>query len=249
MNADSKITLVFSGFAMVCLGVAVAFQDGLWGKVAPPVPIPPPNSVFTNTATARISAAQLIASGGDTSILDCYSCHDKKKKLVLKYDDKGRLLLPKAHQDLVYSMRNCAACHKTTDKVELKFDDNGDTIIPKAHEHLFLQHGSHGKNNSCFNCHNPDQLNQLVTRSGKKLTLEQSTELCASCHGPIYQDWLAGAHGRINGYWDQKLGPHKRKQCTSCHDPHAPAFPSYFPAPAPHFLHPTVVAKDRHGKE
>jgi predicted CXXCH cytochrome family protein len=233
--------LVLTGFALACLGLALAFRHDSWGKVLPPPPIPLADPVFTNTATARISAPELIASGGDASILECYACHDKKKKLELKYDADNHLLLPKAHQDLVYSMRNCAACHKTTDKVEMKFDDDGNTIVPPAHKHLMLQHGRHFRNNSCFNCHDPNQLNHLVTRDGKTLTLEQSTLLCASCHGPIYADWEAGAHGRISGYWDLKLGKATKRQCTSCHDPHAPAFPPYIPAPAPHLLHASAT--------
>ena len=33
----------------------------------------------------------------------------------------------------------------------------------------------------------------------------------------------------MTGHWDLTKGPRKRNHCTTCHDPHAPAFPKMLP--------------------
>jgi predicted secreted protein len=72
---------------------------------------------------------------------------------------------------------------------------------------IVMGHGKHGRNNNCFNCHNETNLTLLQPRDGRDLTFADSTQLCGSCHGPTYRDWLAGAHGRISGYWDRGSSP------------------------------------------
>ena len=161
---------------------------------------------FISTATARMSAADLIRSGGDTSGLDCYACHERNKPL------------------------------------KLKFNADGDVIVPKEHEDIVMGHGSHKRNNNCFNCHDETNLELLQTRDGRQIKLADSTLLCGSCHGPTYRDWEAGVHGRTSGFWQRAQGPIDRKGCTSCHNPHAPPFPSRQPAPGPHLLHPIANA-------
>ncbi|HZP58898.1 MAG TPA: hypothetical protein VFB27_01140, partial [Opitutaceae bacterium] len=131
--------------------------------------------------------------------------------------------------------------------VKLEYAQDGSVIIPKAHEDwLIVSHGRNDRNVNCFNCHNPQQIDQLLTRDGTKLRLDEATLLCASCHGTTYRDWQAGVHGRTNGFWDRKLGGITRQECTSCHDPHNPLFPRMIPLPAPHRLHgeATTTAKE-----
>jgi predicted CXXCH cytochrome family protein len=189
--------------------------------------------------TVRISAAQLIKSGGDTSGLACYACHHKDSPPVIKYDDQHRIVLPKEHADLIFSMRNCAECHAPDDPVKLNYADDGSLIMPEAHKNLLsMAHGRNARNDYCYNCHDPDELDQLHTAEGAKLKFDQATLLCAGCHGPTYRDWEAGVHGRTGGYWDRTAGPIKREECTSCHDPHAPSFTGLIPMPGPHLLHP-----------
>ena len=166
-----------------------------------PPSLTPVDPQFTNTATVRLSAAELIRTGGDTSGLTCYACHDTKKE------------------------------------VKLHLDTNGNVILPEEHKDLVMRHGRNLRNNQCFNCHDADNLELLQTRDGRQLKMEESTKLCASCHGPTYRDWEAGIHGRLSGYWNQQQGAVTRQDCTSCHDPHAPAFPSMKPGPGPHPLH------------
>jgi len=138
---------------------------------------------------------------------------------------------------------DCYICHEQGKPPALTFDTNNLTIIlPDEHSDLVMQHGRRNRNDNCFNCHDPDHLNKLKTRDGRLLDLQDSTPLCASCHGPTQRDWELGVHGRRSGYWDLTLGSATRLDCASCHNPHAPAIPSVEPAPAPHRLHPTPHA-------
>ena len=142
---------------------------------------------------------------------------------------------------------DCYACHEKGKPPTLRFDTNHNLVIPKEHEDIVMKHGSHGRNNVCFNCHNETNLVVLQTRDGRALKLEDSPALCGSCHGPTYRDWEAGAHGRTSGYWDHQAGPTDRKRCVNCHNPHAPPFPPRKPAPGPHplrgALHPALASQ------
>ena len=62
---------------------------------------------------------------------------------------------------------------------------------------------------------------------GRKLPFSEAQLLCAQCHGPQARDYLHGAHGGMNGYWDKARGT--RNTCTDCHDPHAPLYPAWTP--------------------
>ena len=163
----------------------------------------------------------------------CYACHKREQPVAPKFDAAGHLIPSVAHRDVVFSRMNCAACHAPEEKVELKFDAEGKILTPAAHTNDVARHGRTIGNDHCFNCHDPANLNELHTPGGKQLKLTESTLLCASCHGPSYRDWEAGVHGRRNGFWNAKLGATDRKDCTSCHDPHAPAIPLLKPLPPP----------------
>jgi formate-dependent nitrite reductase cytochrome c552 subunit len=201
MTATANKTLAQMGLTVVFVSLAAAFYFNLWGRLVARAPIPPTPPDFTNTATVRMSAAELFRTEGDTSGMACYSCHDEKKPVVVHFDTNGTVLLPEAHRDLV------------------------------------LRHGRSNRNNYCFNCHDPKNLELLRPREGQAFKLTESSRLCGSCHGPTYRDWEVGIHGRISGFWDRKRGAAVRQDCTSCHDPHAPAFPSMKPGPGPRALH------------
>lgn len=237
MKGDLRASVVLAVLSGIFLLLGRLFLTG-WGEPTSRLyDIPPTDGVFTNTATVRLSAEELIESGGDASGMDCYSCHEEGKEIELKYDENNQVITPPDHRDFIFSRMNCPACHRESEEVEMDWDDDGNIIIPDKHKNLVLRHGRFGRNNNCFNCHIPTQLNHVKTRQGRELELSQSTLLCASCHGPTYQDWEVGVHGRTSGYWDRDLGSITRKDCTSCHDPHAPDFPSMIPGPAPHPLH------------
>ena len=144
MSADAKTSFVLSSLAVVFLGLAAAFRVQLWGKPEPITVVPPVDPSFTNTATVRVSAAQLKASGGDTSSFECNTCHEPNKPPKIKLDDQGHVILPKEHEDLV------------------------------------MRHGRHNRNDNCYNCHDPANLEMLRTKDGHQLKIEESTLLCAS---------------------------------------------------------------------
>jgi hypothetical protein len=148
--------------------------------------------------------------------------------------------LVRAKEDL--SDFDCYACHEKGKPPTLRFDTNQNLIIPKEHPDIVMGHGSHGRNNNCFNCHNETNLELLQSRDGRPLKFSDSPQLCGSCHGPTYRDWEAGVHGRTSGYWDRNLGNFDRKQCVNCHNPHSPKFPGRKPAPGPHPLRAVAEA-------
>jgi nitrate/TMAO reductase-like tetraheme cytochrome c subunit len=131
----------------------------------------------------------------------------------------------------------CYSCHDEGKRIELRFDEEENVILPEDHEDIVLQHGRNKRNNNCFNCHDQDAMDHLRTRDGRRLTMEQTSLLCASCHGPTYRDWEVGIHGRTSGYWNRAMGEAIRLDCTDCHNPHSPAFPKMAPAPKPNHLH------------
>jgi hypothetical protein len=138
---------------------------------------------------------------------------------------------------------DCYVCHEKGKPPPLRFDTNQNIIIQKPHSDIVMHHGSHERNNNCFNCHNELNLEQFQTRDGRQLKLSESTPLCGSCHGPTYRDWEGGAHGRTGGYWSKAFGATTRKNCVECHNPHAPKFPGRKPAPGPHSLRATAEIK------
>jgi hypothetical protein len=153
--------------------------------------------------------------------------------------------LVRAGEDL--SDFDCYACHEKGKPPPLRFDTNNNLIVPKEHADIVMGHGSHGRNNNCFNCHNETNLELLQTRDGHEIKFADSPALCGSCHGPTYRDWEAGAHGRISGFWDRNLGAANRKLCVNCHNPHSPRFPPRHPAPGPHPLHAVATIATESG--
>jgi len=134
----------------------------------------------------------------------------------------------------------CNACHRI--------------IPPPANTHVrtATQHREvvlkHGINTWCLNCHHPQNRNVLVNDRGEEIPWDQPQRLCAKCHGPVYRDWLHGAHGRTNGYWDTSRGEQSRRKCIECHDPHQPPFPPMRPAPGPETLRMGPQGPGGHGE-
>jgi hypothetical protein len=153
----------------------------------------------------------------------------------------------KSYSDLVrekadLSDFDCYTCHDKKNPPPLRFDKNQVLVVPEEHAEVKMGHGSHNRNNLCYNCHNEGNLLTFSTRSGTAIKFADSPQLCGSCHGPNLRDWEAGVHGRMNGYWNRKLGEARRLDCVNCHNPHAPRIPTRPPAPAPHSLHQAPAA-------
>lgn len=233
MNQDPKTDLALAALTGVLLVSAFFFVFRTSGEADPAPEVSATPRVFTEPATVRLSARALIEAEEDVSGMMCYSCHDAEKKLTLVRDADGVVMASTNHLDLVYSRMNCAGCHRAEEGVELKWDDDDNLIIPAAHRQPPMRHGRFGRNNDCFICHIPDKLDKLRTLQGQVFDLKDSTLLCAGCHGPSYREWERGMHGRRNGHWETGRGEVRRLDCTSCHDPHSPAFPRMIPGPAP----------------
>jgi hypothetical protein len=143
--------------------------------------------------------------------------------------------LVKAKEDL--SDYDCYGCHEKNKPPPIRYDANQKIMIPKEHADIVMGHGSHDRNNLCYNCHNEQNLLTLQVRDGREVKFDNIPPLCGSCHGPTYRDWEAGAHGRISGSWNHsKETDFTRLSCASCHNPHAPHIPTREPAPGPHPL-------------
>ena len=201
MNTDFKTIMVLTFLAVLYILLAASFRMNLWGNPDLPPKISIVDPKFTNPATVRVSAAELIRQGGDVSALDCTSCHDLNKPGKIEFDAAGVVVLPGGHQDLV------------------------------------MRHGRNHRNENCFNCHNEANYALLKGQGGRMIKIEESTQLCARCHGPTYRDWEVGIHGHTSGYWNRELGPITRRDCADCHNLHSPAFSQIKPAPGQHSLH------------
>jgi formate-dependent nitrite reductase cytochrome c552 subunit len=223
MNSNAKSNPVLAAIAIVFLLLAVAFVRDARRPAAP--------SQITQTGTNLVA---YLAN----------PVHDLGPVIPLvdrKFIDPApsRVSIAEAlRKGADPSDYDCYLCHERNKPLKIKFDVDSNIILPKEHSDLVMGHGRHKRNNNCFNCHDETNLELLQTRDGRQLKLADSTPLCGSCHGPTYRDWEAGVHGRTSGFWDRKQGDIARLGCTSCHNPHAPPFPTRQPAPAPHALHP-----------
>ncbi len=183
MNNGRNNTLVTIGLAAAFLGLAGAFLLDLWGRPGGKSAIPPTPPEFTNTATVRLSAADLFRTEGDTSGLSCYTCHDAKKQLVVKLNTNGSVILSEPHRELVMqhgpNNRNdhCFICHD-----------------PKNLELLRVREGQTFKltesNRLCGSCHGPTYrdweagIHGRTTGFWNRKSGAAVRSDCASCHDP-----------------------------------------------------------------
>lgn len=113
----------------------------------------------------------------------------------------------------------CGVCH--TEKVAQVRDG---ALI--THGFIKINHGEGENELACIECHDRQDRNYLVDMEGKKIDFDHSYQLCGQCHFRPKRDWLGGAHGKRVSYW---AGERVVMNCTSCHDPHSPAFKTKMP--------------------
>jgi hypothetical protein len=114
----------------------------------------------------------------------------------------------------------CSGCH--TDKPV------GVSGAPAmAHGDIVLQHGESQGTPDCATCHHEGERDFLVGADGEKIDFDHSYQLCGTCHFRQKKDWAGGAHGKRVTYW---AGTRIVRNCTSCHNPHAPRFARRWPA-------------------
>lgn len=132
--------------------------------------------------------------------------------------DTGRL---DAHGGAVQV--DCGSCHATRAP-----DPTRREAVAAAdgfHQGLTFAHGGQ----SCLSCHDPSSYDRLRLADGTGVPFTGVIQLCSQCHGPQRRDFDHGAHGGMSGHWDLAAGDRVRQGCTSCHDPHAPAYPAVTP--------------------
>jgi hypothetical protein len=114
----------------------------------------------------------------------------------------------------------CSQCH-----------DNKSVSVARAaemaHGDIRLNHGGQLKPLSCYTCHNQAERDFLMTEAGETVDMDHSYQMCGQCHFRQKKDWVGGAHGKRVSYW---AGRRVVKNCTSCHNPHAPRFEKRWPA-------------------
>lgn len=114
----------------------------------------------------------------------------------------------------------CSQCHA----------DQGPATGPRdAHFGLALNHAA-AEVMQCATCHGEAMRHDsLVSLGGKSIAFETSFQLCAQCHMTQARDFMGGAHGKRLAGW---TGPRVVRNCTGCHDPHAPQIEKRWPATA-----------------
>ena len=183
MQNNEKSAVVLIGLAVVFLVLHFAFLRDLWGRPRgrPEIALVDPS--VTNTATVRQSTAQLKATGGDTSGVECYTCHERSKTPQLHYDTNHNLKLPKEHEDLAINhgrnKRNdaCFNCHNQTN-LETLLTRDGRTL--KIEQSTLL----------CGSCHGPTYRDWEIGVHGRASGFWDRTlgavtrQDCVSCHDP-----------------------------------------------------------------
>jgi len=183
MDATHKGGSVLVLLSLCFLALSAAFCADFWGRPAHLSPIPLVDTNFISTATARTSALDLVRSGGDTSDLDCYACHEKGKPPKLTLDAEGNVIVPKEHEDIVmahgrhHRNNNCYNCH---DESNLELLQTRDGRHLKIIESPAL----------CGSCHGPTYRDWEAGVHGRtsgywKCDLGPTDrKVCASCHNP-----------------------------------------------------------------
>lgn len=119
----------------------------------------------------------------------------------------------------------CASCH-TEPLAAMRW--RGSDGQKTAHWQIELVHASSAVM-TCTTCHAPADLDGLRTLTGTLVPFDHAYEVCAQCHSNQKADWEGGAHGKRAGGW---APPRVVYNCTECHNPHAPAFETRWPAHA-----------------
>lgn len=146
--------------------------------------------------------------------LQVESAHQLPHKTVRSMEDyQGGTFKVLARKNFI-SRYPCSVCH--TDKpVKVA---NGALF---THGDITIKHGLGDNKLACIDCHHAKDRDYLIDKQGRKIDYDHSYQLCGQCHFRPKRDWLGGAHGKRETYW---AGERVVRNCTTCHNPHAPAF-------------------------
>lgn len=175
---------------------------------------PGPVRAEQNSVLERIQAA---GEPFDNSEIE--SAHQLTVKTVVARETyQGGEFRVLARKDFIERYR-CSVCH--TDKPMVGRDS-----LLFTHGDIKLNHGRAGASLVCTECHHEKERDFLADSQGLKIDFDHSYELCGKCHFRQKRDWVGGAHGKRETYW---AGERVVRNCTSCHNPHAPAFTTKMP--------------------
>tara|TARA_R110002012_G_scaffold298431_1_gene496828 strand:- start:3692 stop:4321 length:630 start_codon:yes stop_codon:yes gene_type:complete len=113
----------------------------------------------------------------------------------------------------------CIECHSKP------LQQMGNGKETKAHWDIKINHTSVASMN-CATCHNPENMNNFNSLTGKDIDFNLSHKLCAQCHSSQFEDWKGGAHGKKVAGW---APPRASMTCVNCHNPHSPSFEPRWP--------------------
>lgn len=122
-----------------------------------------------------------------------------------------------------FELQKCQNCHASKKEIPSSASN---------HESIKLNHADN-KMMNCTTCHSKKNTWNLHMLEGEKVSINHPYKLCAQCHFEQVEDWSNGAHGKRVGGW---YGKRVVKNCTDCHNPHAPQFHKQMPKVTPNFL-------------
>jgi hypothetical protein len=140
------------------------------------------------------------------------------KTVLAKESYRGNNFRVLARKDYITRYR-CSVCH--TEKIA---QVNSGALF--THADISINHGKGDNSLMCVDCHDENKRDFLVDKQGKLIDFDHSYQLCGQCHFRPKRDWLGGAHGKRETYW---AGERVVRNCTSCHNPHSPAFTTKMP--------------------
>lgn len=140
------------------------------------------------------------------------------KTVVAKESYQGGTFKVLARKDAMKRFR-CSVCH-----TEKKARVSDGAVF--THGDIENKHGTGVNKPTCMECHDEKDRDVLKDAEGKKIDFDHSYQLCGQCHFRQKRDWLGGAHGKRETYW---AGERVVRNCTSCHNPHSPAFAKKMP--------------------
>ena len=114
----------------------------------------------------------------------------------------------------------CSTCH------ENGLESDKSSQLTEPHKDIELNHADPSVM-SCTTCHAAENLDNLHTLTGTPVEFNHSYQVCSQCHSQEFEDWEGGAHGKRVGGW---APPRVIETCTSCHNPHDPAWDTRWPA-------------------
>ncbi|MEN8135624.1 MAG: hypothetical protein ABFS18_08830 [Thermodesulfobacteriota bacterium] len=147
------------------------------------------------------------------------SAHQLSVKTVVAEESyQGGEFRVLARKELIKRFR-CSVCH--TKKTVSARDG-----VFFTHSDIKINHGQGDNSLVCMDCHHEKERDFLADTQSRKIDFDHSYQLCGQCHFRPKRDWLGGAHGKRETYW---AGERVVKNCTSCHNPHSPAFTTKMP--------------------